>query len=213
MIETRLSPEYEILDIGAGKRSNHNYQRCLRRVVGIDISEDVLANPNLDEAYWCCVTNMPFEDNRFDLAFADFFLEHLPEPIKAAQEIYCVLKPNGAFVIRTPNLWHYVTLISRFTPYRLHIILREKLQGKCEEDTFKTYFRCNTLSQIRHVFEESGFILERLEMVEKEPSYLMKWSWTFMMGLFYERIVNSTKWLERFRANIFGRLVKPSVSQ
>ncbi|MDI6889643.1 MAG: methyltransferase domain-containing protein [Thermodesulfovibrionales bacterium] len=204
MIETRLSPEYKILDIGAGKDSNHNYKGCVRCVVGIDISEDVLDNSNLDEAYQCCVTSMPFEDNCFDLAFADYTIEHLPEPIKAAQEIYRVLKPGGIFIIRAPNLLHYTVLISRFTPYSLHILLRAKLQGKQEEDTFKTYYRCNTQRQVKQVFEKAGFTLEHLEMVEKEPSYLMKWGWTFMLGLFYERLVNSTKWLENFRANIFA---------
>ncbi|MHC2995251.1 MAG: class I SAM-dependent methyltransferase [Candidatus Atribacteria bacterium] len=204
MIESRLSPEHEILDIGAGKNSNHNYKGRVRKVVGIDLLKEVWDNPNLDEAYQCCVTKMPFEDNRFNLAFADYLLEHLPEPIKAVQEIYRVLKPNGVFIIRTPNFWHYVSLISRFTPYRLHTILREKLQGKCEEDTFKTYYRCNTRHQIKYIFEKAGFTLEHLEMVEKEPSYLMRWGWTFMIGLFYERLVNSTKWLELFRANIFA---------
>lgn len=209
MIETRLSPKYEILDIGAGRHSKHNYKGFVQKVIGVDVSEDVLNNPNLDEAYRCCVTNMPFEDNRFDLAFADYVFEHLPEPIKAAQEIYRVLKPGGVLIIRTPNHWHYVVLISRITPHWLHTLLREKLQGKHEEDTFKTYYRCNTRHQIKQILKKVSFSLEHFEMVEKEPSYLMRWRWSFMTGLFYERLVNSTKWLEMFRANIFAIAKKP----
>lgn len=209
MIEFHLTEEFEILDIGAGKKSQHNYRGRVRKVVGIDISKEVLTNPNLDEAYQCCVTNMPFEDNRFDLVFADYLIEHLPEPMKAAKEIYRVLKPKGVLLIRTPNFWHYVVMISRITPYWLHTHLRVKLQGKHEEDTFKTYYRCNTRRRIKQVFEKAGFSCEYLEMIEKEPSYLMKWCWTFMMGLFYERFVNSTKWLEMFRANIFAVFRKP----
>jgi ubiquinone/menaquinone biosynthesis C-methylase UbiE len=204
MIEIRLNNEFEILDIGAGKISQHNYRGRARKVVGVDISEEVLANPNLDEAYQCCVTKMPFRDNSFDLAYADYLLEHLAEPVKAAREMYRVLKPGGVFIIRTPNLWHYVTLISRITPHWLHTLLRVKLQGKHEEDTFKTYYSCNTRHQIKQVFEKAGFAVEHLEMVEKEPSYLMKWNRTFMLGLLYERLVNSTKMLENFRSNVFA---------
>lgn len=212
-IESRLNKEFEILDIGAGKNSQHNYRGRVERVVGIDISKEILANPNLDEAYQCCVTNMPFEDNRFDLAYADYLLEHLQDPKKAAKEIFRVLKPNGVFIIRTPNLWHYVTLISRLTPHNLHTFLREKLQSKHEEDTFRTYYRCNTRHRIKQVFKKAGFTLEHLEMIEKEPSYLMKWGWTFMIGLFYERLVNSTRWLENFRANIFAVFWKPLIAE
>jgi len=100
MIEICLNNKLDILDIGASKNSPHNYRGRVRKVVGIDISEEVLANSNLDEAYQCSATKMPFENNRFDLAFADYLIEHLPEPMKAAKEIYRVLKPNGMLLIR-----------------------------------------------------------------------------------------------------------------
>jgi SAM-dependent methyltransferase len=210
LIESRINSESEILDIGASRNSQHNYKGFVRKIVGIDISEDVLSNPNLDEAYQCCVTKMPFEDNCFDLAFADYVLEHLDDPIKAAREICRVLKPDGVLVIRVPNLWHYVILISNMTPHWFHVFIRKKLQGTYEEDAFKTYYRCNTRRQIKKVFKEAGFIIEHLEMIEKEPSYLMKWNFIFMLGLFYERLVNSTTRLEGFRSNVFAVFRKSS---
>lgn len=203
IIEERLNNELKILDIGAGKISQHNYRGRVQQVVGIDICQEVLVNPNLDKAYQCCVTKIPFEDNSFDLAYADYLLEHLLDPTKAAYEIYRVLKPTAVLIIRTPNLWHYACSISRITPHRLHTVLRKKLQGKHEEDTFKTYYRCNTRHRIKQVFEKAGFILEYLEMVEKEPSYLMKYRWSFIIGLLYERLVNKTNLFEGLRANIF----------
>jgi ubiquinone/menaquinone biosynthesis C-methylase UbiE len=204
MIEAYLTNELEILDIGAGRGSVHNYKGRVGKVVGIDISDGVLDNTNLDEAYQCNVIEMPFADNSFAVAFADYVLEHLDHPIKAAKEIFRVLKPGGVLIVRTPNLWHYTGLISRLTPHRLHILLRKKLQDKFEEDTFKTYYRCNTRHWIKQVFEKAGFTIERLDMVEKEPSYLMRWCWGFMVGLFYERLVNSAKLFEGLRANIFA---------
>ncbi len=77
-------------------------------------------------------------------------------------------------------------------------------QDRHEEDTVKTFYSCNTRSEITRVFEMAGFSLEHPEMVEKEPSYLMKYSWSFIIGLLYERLVNSAKQLEGLRANIFA---------
>lgn len=211
LIQSYLDKSYEIIDLGAGNSSVHNYKGAVRNVVGVDINDTVFLNSKLDEAYKCSVTEMPFKNNRFDLAYADWLLEHLSDPIKSAKEIYRVLKPNGVLIIRTPNLWHYVSLISCCMPYKLHIILRKLLLNKDSKDTIKTYYRCNNILKIKRIFEKAGFITEELEMVEKEPSYLMTWEYVFMLGLAYERLVNSMEFLKWFRANIFAVFRKPNV--
>ncbi|HLD82998.1 MAG TPA: class I SAM-dependent methyltransferase [Candidatus Omnitrophota bacterium] len=209
LIESRLRPEFEILDLGAGQESAHNYRGVVRKVTGIDISGNIFSNLSLDEAYKCQVSQMPFKDNQFDLAYADWLLEHLAEPLPAAKEIYRVLKPDGILIIRTPNLWHYIPLLGRLTPFKAHIFLRRFLQDEDEANTFRTYYRLNTISKVKRVFRKAGFIAEELSLVEKEPSYLMKWDWLFTIGLAYERLVNSTESLRRLRANIFAVFRKP----
>ena len=209
LIESNLKQDSVVLDIGAGASSQHNFRGRCKKIVGIDISADVMRNPSLDEARVCDAADLPFTDNTFDLAFADFVLEHLPEPGVAAGEIFRVLKPGAKLCIRTPNLLCYVYLISRMTPYAWHIYFRKILQGKPEEDTFRVYYRVNTRHGLKYIFEKAGFIVEKIEMVEKEPSYLMKWPFTFMFGLFYERLLNSVEFLSIFRANIFAVLRKP----
>lgn len=39
------------------------------------------------------------EDNSYDVAITRLVLEHLPEPIKAVQEIYRILKPGGKLMV------------------------------------------------------------------------------------------------------------------
>lgn len=42
---------------------------------------------------------LPWEDNQFDHLYAIWFLEHLPNPLKALQEAKRVLKPGGTITI------------------------------------------------------------------------------------------------------------------
>ncbi|MGB3149550.1 MAG: class I SAM-dependent methyltransferase [Maribacter sp.] len=41
------------------------------------------------------ICNLPFEDNMFDVILCNHVLEHIPNDIKAMEELYRILKPNG----------------------------------------------------------------------------------------------------------------------
>lgn len=44
------------------------------------------------------ITNIPYQENLFDIVFCSHVLEHIPEDIKAMKEIYRIMK-NGAWAI------------------------------------------------------------------------------------------------------------------
>jgi len=48
------------------------------------------------------LTNMPFEDNSFDLLICSHVLEHIPDDGAAFAEIFRVLKPGGRALLLTP---------------------------------------------------------------------------------------------------------------
>lgn len=48
------------------------------------------------------ITNIEFNDNKFDYVFCIHVLEHIPDDIKAMQELYRVLKPGGAAYLAVP---------------------------------------------------------------------------------------------------------------
>jgi ubiquinone/menaquinone biosynthesis C-methylase UbiE len=45
------------------------------------------------------IMNIPLPDNVYDVAFARFLFQHLPDPIGAAREVRRVLRPGGKLVI------------------------------------------------------------------------------------------------------------------
>ena len=55
------------------------------------------------------ITNMPYEDNLFDVIICNHVLEHIPDDRKAISELYRVLKPAGWAILQVPISQSLVT--------------------------------------------------------------------------------------------------------
>lgn len=49
------------------------------------------------------ITNLPFQDNSFDVIFCNHVLEHIPDDTKAMQELYRVMKKGGMGIFQIPQ--------------------------------------------------------------------------------------------------------------
>ena len=49
------------------------------------------------------ICNLPFKDNTYDVIFCNHVLEHIPDDIKAMQELYRVLKKGGMGIFQIPQ--------------------------------------------------------------------------------------------------------------
>ena len=49
------------------------------------------------------ITNLPFNDNSFDVIFCNHVLEHIPDDTKAMQELYRVMKKGGMGIFQIPQ--------------------------------------------------------------------------------------------------------------
>lgn len=71
-------------------------------VIGIDFSERMLEIAKNKyhniKFYQGDVTNLPYEDNSFDIAVMGFGLRNIQNAEKAVEEVYRILKPNGYFL-------------------------------------------------------------------------------------------------------------------
>lgn len=211
MIGKFASHRLRILEIGAGPDNvTSAFLASIGTLVGVDVSNEIRQNRSLSEYFVYDGENLPFGQDEFDLCVSNYVLEHVPNPIIHFREIHRVLKCGGRFIFRTPNVWHYVTLASWLLPHGAHTLLANRLRalGHDAHDPYPTVYEANTAHRLRQLAERSGLRVEELRMIEKEPSY-GKAHWLLfypMMG--YERLVNSSRFLERFRANILGVLKK-----
>ena len=116
-----------------------------------------------------------------------------------------VLKPNARYVFRTPNLVHYVALVSWLTPDLIHKLAANRLRavGAEHHEPWPTVYALNTPRAVRRLAGEAGFVVEELRLVEKEPSYGMYARPLFLALMAYERLVNVTEMFAALRANMF----------
>ena len=81
-----------ILDLGCGTNK-------VRGAIGVDIEK----NSHADVIHDLSKFPYPFENGKFKKIHAKGVLEHLPNTVKAMEELYRLLKPNGKLIIRVPH--------------------------------------------------------------------------------------------------------------
>jgi len=168
-------------------------------------------NPMLDEGRVSDAGGIPYPDATFDLVFSDNVMEHLSDPLAVFREVHRVLKPGGVLLFKTPNKHHYMPLIARLTPHRFHQFVN-RLRGRAEVDTFPTCYRANSAGAVRALAASADFAVARIERIEGRPEYL-RFAWpAYLVGFVYERLVNSTRWLEPFRILLVAELGKREVA-
>jgi SAM-dependent methyltransferase len=201
-----------ILEIGPGPANPTTaFLATLGSVAGVDVSDEIHANPHLSESYVCSGSAFPFASKAFDMCVSNYVLEHVADPVAHFSEVCRVLRPGAAYCFRTPNRLHYVAFASNLLPHSLHRHLANKLRAldKYAHDPWPTHYLANDRKRLIRLARETGLVPEQFEMVEKEPSYgAAHWLLFFpMMG--YERLVNLTPRFSFLRANIFGVFRKP----
>jgi SAM-dependent methyltransferase len=210
---TRYLPERgTVLDVGCGggKLFPHDYRAAERRVVGLDLDPAIWTNERVDQALFASAERIPLADASVDLAFSRYVFEHLPDPGAVFAEIERVLRPGGIFIVLTPNVFHYVPLVSRLTPGAFHRRFNARARGRAESDTFPTLYRANSRPRLRRLARGAGLEEAEVAMIETRPNYLM-WSLpAFLLGVAYERLVNSAEIWRDVRVNILGVYRKPA---
>lgn len=215
LLDSHLNnPEFRALEIGSGP-TNVSSTMVAKRVAhldGLDIDPRALKNAALTKAYIYDGREFPMEDDLYDVIVADYVMEHVEFPELMFTEINRVLKEGGHFIFRTPNIAHYVSLISRFTPQSFHLAVANKSRelGETQVDPYPTFYRCNSSTKVKRLAKAAGLEVSTLDLIEKQPAYLQFNALAYMLGVGYERVVNATPLLKGLRSNVFCALQKPA---
>jgi len=195
-----------VLEIGAGPSNptSNFLSRISKNVIGLDIENSVKNNEYINESYIYDGNKFPFPEKYFDVAVSNYVNEHIDNPSIHLREIYRVLKQNGMYIFRTPNLYHYVSLIGKLSPHWFHKMISNRLRnmGNNSPEPCPTYYKFNTPGICKIYLKNSGFNINKIILIEKEPSYGLSSKTLFYVFMLYERIVNSSELLSILRANI-----------
>ena len=205
-----LHPDAVVLDLGAGAGilPQMDFRGHARRICGLDPDHRVLSNPYLDEARVGRGEAIPWPDGTFDVVYCDNLLEHLADPIAVLREVARVLRPGGWFLAKTPNRRHYMATVSRLSPHWFHVWFNAR-RGRRAEDVFPTVYRANTPEDVARAAAAAGLEVDAVELVEGRPEYMRISPLTYVFGLAWERTVNATARLQRFRIVLMVRLRRP----
>ena len=212
MCAAHIQPGAAILEVGAGPSNpTSRYLSSLGHLSGLDIDPAVRSNEDLADAHVLDTGRYPFADARFDACVSNYVLEHVTDPDSHLSEIRRILRPGGVYLFRTPNVYHYLPVVSRLTPHWIHHAVANRLRnlGAGAPDPYPTYYRLNSRRAIHRAAARSGLRVRELRMIEKEPSYGMASRLLFVTFMLYERVVNSSPFFADLRVNVFGVLERP----
>jgi len=158
------------LDIGCGRtlcgdpELNLELTRRAGLIVGCDRDPHLKRHVSVRDLTLCDASQLPFENGTFDLVTASMVAEHLADPEKVFAEVARVSKPNGVFIVFTPNKFNYGMLVARATPYAFHLLYKRLTHylnrgewESFEDDVFPTYYRANSATRLRNLMALAGF--------------------------------------------------------
>ena len=163
-VSRSMTPGASALNIGAGANLSGAMAQVRQRagrLVGVDPSERIHENEQVDERYQQCLEEFaPGHPGEFDLAFSVFVLEHVADPEAFASACALVLKPGGTLMGLTVNKWHYFGLATWATT-RLGV--SEWLLPRVRHDIdiagyhYPTEYRFNTVGAVSRGLARAGF--------------------------------------------------------
>ena len=209
-VDRLLARDSCLLDAGCGRSVPvlRKYLGRAGRLIGIELV-DFTDVPSGIETHNADLAKLPLPDASVDLIMSRSVFEHLADPESVYREFARVLRPGGAVVFLTANMWDYGTLVARLVPNRFHAPIVRNVEGRAEEDTFPTQYKTNTRSAVDVLAAGAGLTVEAFRYLSQYPNYLMFNGALFFVGMCYERLISRFEALRCLRGWILVTLRKP----
>lgn len=195
-IAPHVHPGAVVLDLGCS-RGDPDLPSPARGRLYVGVDEDLAGlrgNGLADAVVMAPVTALPLASESVDVLVMKWVAEHLAAPGAAFAECARVLKPGGVLCVLTPNAHSVFTGLSRLVPHGLKQRLKGRLFGLHEKDTFRTYYRANTVGRLARLTRAAGLFPERVA--------LLPGMWTFF--IFSRRAALTVRFLEHVQGRIPG---------
>jgi len=211
-VEKLLAPEDTLLDAGCGRTVPvlRSFLGRAKQLIGVELVSFTDVPPGI-ETHNADLANIPVPDASVDLIMSRSVFEHLTDPASVYREFSRILRPGGAVVFLTANMWDYGTAVARLIPNRFHARIVKMVEGREEEDTFPTAYRTNTRTDVERLAASTGLQVESFEYLSQYPNYLLFNGALFFVGMCYEKLISRFEALRFLRGWILVTLRKPDV--
>lgn len=153
--------------------------------------------------------HLELADASVDAIVSADVVEHLADPQKAFAEFIRVLRPRGRILAMTPNKMHPPLLVARLLNHETRQRLNSWATGTQPEDTFKVFYRLNTVPAFRRLAGDLGLKTIHVDYLSNHPQYLMFSRLFYRMGVVFERNLLARRPFAFLRQYILAELEKP----
>jgi SAM-dependent methyltransferase len=205
-----VGPQTMLLDAGCGKKGIMElYEKKNLLTVGIDLSLSAMKeNRSMDVFAVSNLKDIPFRNGVFDIIISAWVLEHLSDPMAAFREFYRILKDRGNLILVTNSIYNPMMFLSLILPQDLRDSIKKRIfPPEFDEDTFPTYYRCNSIRKMDNDLKKVGFS-KLIVNYCGDPSIFLTFKPLFPLVLLYERITD-LRLFNMFKMHIVGHYVKP----
>jgi SAM-dependent methyltransferase len=208
-VDSLLAPGDTLLDAGCGRTVPvlKKYLGRAGRLIGVELV-DFTDVPAGIETYNADLACLPLPDGCVDLIMSRSVFEHLADPQAVYREFSRILRPGGAVVFLTANMWDYGTIVARLVPNRFHAKIVKRVEGRAEEDTFPTVYKTNTRGAVDRLAASAGLTVESFSYLSQYPNYLMFNGALFFVGMCFEKLISRHEALGFLRGWILVTLRK-----
>jgi SAM-dependent methyltransferase len=169
----------KILDAGCGS-ANHFQFKANSKLVGIDISREELdRNKALSEKILGDIQKYDLSGGDFDAIICHFVFEHLEHPEKALMNFVRGLSDKGIIVIVAPSILSLAGLVTKFTPFWFHKLVRRALSDK--NPSFPTCYRLSMASwRVKQFAVREGMTIHYFRLYQDWWTYKLCYHSGFM---------------------------------
>lgn len=204
-----IRKDTKVLDAGCGKKGIMNkYKGMTACTVGMDMQLSALKrNTAMDYKIVSSVYSLPFREETFDVIISQWVVEHLSEPKMAFSEFKRVLKDNGSLILVTNSVYNPLMFFNAVMPEGIRDRIKKRaLPPEIEEDTFPTYYKCNSVGKLDKALRDFGFE-KRFAGYVGDPSFFVFSKFLFPLTMVYE-LATSFRILRPLKMHVVVHYVK-----
>lgn len=201
--------DLRVFDAGCGNGNYiiDEYRKQIKFAAGMDASKESTAkNICLDEIKFGDLEKIDYPDKSFEVVTSLWVTEHLENPKKVFKEIFRVLKPEGTFLMATPNANCWLILIKKLMKQGLNNFFVQLFYGRRDKDIFSTYYRANTVKDVTYYLAKAGFKEVEVKL-NYDPGYTSFNKLTFKISNWLNKTVGQV-WPEGYRQHLVVRARK-----
>ena len=130
-IRQKASPHrtLNILEAGCGNSWDLDLTGVPYVLTGVDVDADGLSlrmteRRDLDEAVAGDLRTVTLEENKYDVIYNSFVLEHIEDARRVLDNFLRWVKPGGLIMLRLPDRYSVYGFLTRITPFWVHVLYK-----------------------------------------------------------------------------------------